>query len=136
MKRIGLFLLAVVMVAGCGGGDGTNGPGDCTGDVSLTVTAGKVPTFSWIPSCGADKFIVYGNPHETEVGTVWDVAWSIGYSGETAIFPSLVYGIVPPGADEIVDAQPLVRGTRYQAKVITLPGDYTFKENGVIEFIY
>jgi hypothetical protein len=137
MKRLGLFLLAVFMVFSmteCGGG-GAVSPGDCPGNVSVTVTSGTAPTFSWTPACLANKFQVVKYV-ETEVGLGWTTVWSLGFEG-TGISPPIVYGVVPSGVEVGTPAQPLLPGNRYRAMVIRLEEPTHFVEEvGHADFNY
>jgi hypothetical protein len=97
------------------------GPGDlpeCSGPVTVAVTAGTTPTFSWTPRCRL--FFVLVEPDES--GT--DL-WSIITRSENAIAPPVTYGEVPDGAEETDPPIPLESGTAYGVGVArwTGPGD-------------
>ena len=107
----------------CGGdGDGSGdtlfdpeGLADCPAQVTITVSAGKQPTFSWTPACGL--FFVLVEPAST--GT--DL-WGIISPGVNAIEPPVKYGVVPDGAIQSADFVPLADGVSYKVVVARFTG--------------
>ena len=99
-------LLALAAVAACRDRVLPTGVGPCPpfSTLTLTVSSGTTPTFTWTPLCRTDRFAVW----EEDGGAqrMWEIADSI---------PSGVhYGDVPSGRRELVKAKPLVPGVRYR----------------------
>jgi hypothetical protein len=91
---------------------------ECTGPVTLSVTTGTTPTFSWVPRC--QLFFVIVEPAESGSDL-----WSIITRSENTLAPPVTYGEVPAGAEETDPPVPLEAGTAYKVAVArwTGPGD-------------
>lgn len=79
----------------------------CTGPVSVSVSAGTTPTFSWTPACK----VAY-----LDVGVVAtnEEIWAMGSGDETnTIASGAKFGVIPPGTRLIEGPVPLRVGTRY-----------------------
>jgi hypothetical protein len=75
----------------------------CTSPVTVSVSSGPTPQFSWSPACAVSQLIVFTPPALGAAETVW---WYI--SSPTAdIRPPVQFGATPAGASEITAAQPL-----------------------------
>lgn len=81
-------------------------PEECAeADVSLTVSTGLQPTFTWTPECRM-TWLQVSNAVSA------DVMWSLSADGNR--IPSGVrYGTVPPGSEEWEPAAPLNLADRY-----------------------
>jgi len=102
--------LPALAVAGCSGGGEPTGttelPG-CTGPVTMSVTAGTAPTFSWTPACKVYYL-------DVGVEATGEEAWAIANSNnQNTIAPGVRFGIVPPGSTRIDGPAPLRAGTKY-----------------------
>jgi hypothetical protein len=110
-----LVAVASMWLSGCSDAIGPDELPECTGPVSLEVTSGDAPTFSWTPSCRLSLLIV-----ETEEdGTAF---WSIITRGENALAPPVTYGDPPGGAETLTPPVPLTRGTGYRVAVARWTG--------------
>ncbi len=91
---------------------------DCPAQVTLDLSAGKTPTFSWTPACGLAVLAV-------EAVNGGADQWSIVTPGMNAIEPGVRYGEVPDGATEATVSVPLASGTSYRVTVsrFTNPAD-------------
>jgi hypothetical protein len=124
----------VLCVSSCGDEVPTEPePGACLGDVSLEVSDGTTPTFSWSP------------PHPVyEVGVYKmsgsDFVWGLNIDGSAAdavelgIVPPIEYGVVPAGAYAPVSPSALMAGTLYRVYVACATEWYTVKEVGSATF--
>lgn len=102
---LALGLTSLAMLASCDD-DPTGGAADtCRGNVTVSVSPGTTPTFTWSPACRAASLLV-------ETQAEGDV-WRIESSGSDGIASGVTYGTVPPGAVEDAPATPLVEGSRY-----------------------
>ncbi len=91
---------------------------DCPAQVTVGVSAGKTPTFSWTPACGLALLTVQTTSGATDL-------WGIVTPGMNAIEPGVRYGEVPDGATESMVSVPLASGTSYRVTVsrFTSPAD-------------
>jgi hypothetical protein len=94
------------LLAGCGGdgGTGVDVADPCTGDVTVSVSAGTTPTFTWAPACLVLALLV-----EQEASDMW----FLEATGE-GIASGVRYGTVPSGASGDGPAVALVQGTTYE----------------------
>ena len=102
-----LHTLLLVLVTACGASSDVTGPetiGPCTGNVTVSVSSGTTPTFTWTPACRVIGLLV-------ELGA--SDQWFLEATGD-GIAPGVQYGIVPPGATADGPATPLVSGTTYE----------------------
>lgn len=101
----------LAMIAGMGCSDEPSGAGgplpECTGPVSVAVSPGTTPTFTWTPTCRLFFLLV----EPADAGT--DL-WSIISDGANLIAPPVTYGVVPNGVQEGDAPTPLVTGTGYE----------------------
>jgi hypothetical protein len=116
-----LVLVAAGTVAACGSSTPTSPVtlSGCTGAVTVTVTDGLTPTFSWTPACLAHFIDIQPTdplPPGTVAGSpVWFVL-AKGGAGNT-LLPGLHYGQVPAEGDNATPATPLSKGQRYIVRV-------------------
>ncbi len=103
---------AYVVLLACDDSTTPEGLPECTGQVTVTVSSGTVPTFSWTPACRLGFVIVEGDGGDM---------WLVESPESNEISPPVTYGVVPPGTTEIHAAEPLVAGTTYQVYVRLLP---------------
>ena len=124
MRTSLLLAVSCAMVLACS--SDSNDPGDaapaCTGPVTIAVSSGTSPTFSWTPACRL--FFV-----NVELGATDQ--WSIISDSTNAIAPPVQYGVVPAGAQQSTsEVTPLVPGQTYEVNLFywTGPGaqDGTF----------
>ncbi|MCG3776852.1 MAG: hypothetical protein JW395_3723 [Nitrospira sp.] len=119
-----LVLATFTLLSGCSD-DSTSSTElpDCTGEVTITVSAGTTPQFSWAPACQLFFLIV-------EPAASGEDLWSIGTEGANEISPSVRYGTVPPGAQELDPPTPLMAGTEYKVAIFRYTGPG--RQDGVI----
>jgi hypothetical protein len=124
MRTSWVVAVGCAMALACSSDD--TGPGDappdCSGPVTIAVSSGLTPSFSWTPACRL--FFV-----NVELGG--SDQWSIISDGTNAIAPPVQYGVVPAGADQSSPAvTPLQAGQTYDVNLFywTGPGaqDGTF----------
>jgi hypothetical protein len=118
------------MVLACSSDE--TGPGDtppvCSGQVTIAVSSGLTPSFSWTPACRL--FFV-----NVELGAADQ--WSVISDGNNAIAPPVQYGVVPPGAEQSSSGvTPLVAGQTYDVNLFywTGPGAQDGTLIGSLEF--
>jgi hypothetical protein len=104
------------MLLGCSS-DGTN-PSEtlpvCIGPVTIAVSSGTSPSFSWTPACRL--FFV-----NVELGATDQ--WSIISDSTDAIAPPVLYGVVPTGAEQSSsDVTPLQAGQTYDVNLFYWAG--------------
>ena len=102
--------IGTLVLASCNGTESTTvqEQSDCTGPVSVSVSAGTTPTFSWTPACK----VAY-----LDIGVVatYEEIWAMSsIVDETNTIPSgAKFGVIPHGARRIEGPVPLRRGTTY-----------------------
>lgn len=115
MRTSSLTVLSCAMLLACSS-DGTN-PSDapvCTGPVTITVSSGTSPSFSWTPACRL--FFV-----NVELGATDQ--WSIISDSTNAIAPPVRYGVVPAGAQQSSsEVTPLQGGETYDVNLFYWSG--------------
>ena len=89
-----------------------NAPAACTGNVTVTVTSGTTPTFSWTPACSIAAVVV-----EEGAADQWDVF----ANGDPGFGPSVIYGTKPAGSNQNSPAIPLRAGTTYNVTLFRGP---------------
>jgi hypothetical protein len=86
----------------------------CTGPVTIAVSSGTLPSFSWTPACRL--FFV-----NVELGATDQ--WSIISDSTDAIAPPVRYGVVPAGAEQSSDGvTPLQPGQTYDVNLFYWSG--------------
>ena len=80
----------------------------CTGPVTVSVSGGLTPTFTWEPDCMIGKLIVIQGGGGPE-----DEYWATETRGTNTYRRPIVYGIHPPGAVENQIPQPMTPGDPY-----------------------
>ena len=94
---------------------------DCTDEqeVTVLVSGGTTPRFTWDPSCGMASVQVWAT------GTSSDgwVLYSGSYASDNPLPSGLRYGEVPPKGLAPADPTPLRRGNEYQVAVYRWIGD-------------
>ena len=116
MRRSPWAAVSCAMLLGCSS-DGTN-PSDpppvCTGPVTIAVSAGTSPSFSWTPACRL--FFV-----NVELGA--SDQWSVISDSTNAIAPPVQYGVVPAGAQQSSSGvTPLQAGQTYDVNLFYWSG--------------
>ena len=93
----------------------TTGPPDqppvleCNGPVTLTVSPGTTPTFSWTPDCLTGRLIV-----EDSLGGEY---WGTETLGTNIYRSPIVYGVHPPGSVEQQIPEPLTPGAEFRVSI-------------------
>ena len=127
--RTALLTTVALAAAGCGDDDDPAGPDDlapCTGDVTVSVSAGTTPTFSWSPACRAYGLIVEEGASDR---------WLLVATGSAGIAPGVRYGTVPAGASQRGEpAVPLVAGRAYDVTVFRGTTDDNARPAGSRDF--
>ncbi|MEO7502330.1 MAG: hypothetical protein ABIW94_06805, partial [Gemmatimonadaceae bacterium] len=103
INRSAVFAAAVFTLVACRGGDATGTrelPG-CTGPVSISVTAGTSPRFSWTPACKVYYLHVGG---EGTGEQMWSIA---NFNEQNTISPGVKFGVVPDDTRGIDGPLPL-----------------------------
>lgn len=77
----------------------------CTGNVTLSVSSGTTPTFTWTPACNVFAVLVEG-----VAGDTWYV-----FKNGGGIAPGVRYGVLPQGAIQLDPTEPLLTGKTYDA---------------------
>jgi hypothetical protein len=102
---------------GVGGEDGGNGDnGGPVGQLEITVSAGLTPTISWTGGKAVALTV------QTTTGAVWIL---MATDPQVGFASPVTYGQVPPGAEEMIAAAPLVAGTTYQVIIGGVQGSGT-----------
>lgn len=106
--------MAFVALASCGDDDpvSTNAPAACTGNVTVTVTSGTTPTFSWTPACSLVALIVEEAANDQ---------WNVIANGDPGFGPNVVYGTKPAGSTQVGAVTPLRSGVSYTVTVFRGP---------------
>lgn len=121
-----LKLLSVLIIAtglaftGCATDENPTGPdGEGGGDITITVTTGLTPTFSWTGG-GVNDLMVERTANQL---VVWEIR---GPNGTDPISSPVTHGIVPNGATKYSYEEdediPLVSGVEYKVSVIRSNG--------------
>ena len=113
-------LVGWALLAACSGSPQEVPPEDCPDNqVSLTVSEGLTPRFSWAPRCGMASVNVFP--------TAGGASLWVLYSGQEAaanpFHSGITYGRAPAGAIEVTGPVPLSRGTEYTVIVYRWIGD-------------
>jgi hypothetical protein len=110
-----LRAVSLVCVSGCADDIGPDELPECSGPVTLEVTPGTTPTFSWTPRCRLSFLVVEPDESGTDL-------WAILTRGENALAPPVTYGDPPPGAETLVPPVALTSGTAYRVAVARWTG--------------
>jgi hypothetical protein len=85
-------------------------PEECPNNqVSVSVSSGSVPTFTWDPACGIASLDVFPAAGGS---SLW-VLYSGQQADENPFRSGLRYGRAPAGAIQVTGPTPLVTGTEY-----------------------
>ncbi|UCC74268.1 MAG: hypothetical protein JSV86_06835 [Gemmatimonadota bacterium] len=126
MRKMTLALgLAYVALLAC---DDSTTPEDlpeCTSQVTVSVSSGTAPRFSWTPVCRVGFVIVEENGSDV---------WLVISPESNEIAPPVTYGVVPPGATELEPPAALVAGTTYDVGLRRFIGDDYVELVGYQEF--
>jgi hypothetical protein len=101
----GCFAL-VALLAACED-DGLEPPRECTGPMSLTVSSGTPPQFTWTVACAVGRVVVHD-----ATSVVWDVR-----SAPPRILSPVRYGVRPSGSTEEHAPEALNAGETYHVEV-------------------
>jgi hypothetical protein len=97
-----LLTAAACCVTALSCGDSTE---PCGAPLSLSVSAGVAPTFSWSPDCAVAALVVSEDGNSS-------VKWHVEASANE-IESGVQFGQTPPGANALVAPVPLTSGTTY-----------------------
>ena len=122
-RRLGLSLALIAAACKPDSADPNAPQVACTGIVSVQVTSGTTPTFSWTPAC--KLFFVLVEPSNSGADL-----WSVISDSTNAIASPVVYGTTPSGAVQADAPTPLVAGQVY--KVILFRWTGPGKQDGVL----
>ena len=82
---------------------------ECTDSVTVFVSADTIPTFTWLPECKLARLIVE---------EIVEERWGTETLDHTNSWPPpIVYGVHPPGSENLEPAAPLYPGTTYRVSV-------------------
>ncbi len=118
MRRTLLGALALFLVTTSCGDDLGSGVVGCSGEVSLTVPLGVVPTFTWSPECAIFALTVTPVIGQQELWTI------ISSNNSNSIDPPVTYGVEPDGAVETGPAALLEEEVEYRVTLIVLSGGF------------
>ena len=111
---------SILAASSCSGTDAISAedlPG-CSGPVSISVSTGTTPTFSWTPACKV-YFLDIG-----VVDTNQEI-WAVGnFDAKNTIAPGVKFGVTPAGTRLIEGPVPLQSGKAYSIFI-------AFYNNGV-----
>lgn len=110
-----LRAVSLVCLSGCADEIGPDELPECGGPVTLEVTPGTTPAFSWTPRCRLSFLVV-------ELDESGGDLWSILTRGENALAPPVAYGDPPGGAETLTPPVPLTSGTAYRVAVARWTG--------------
>ncbi len=111
-----LTLAAIVAAAGCGGGSPTGLATGGSGTVTLTVSSGTTPTYTW--SGGQARRLTV--TQSTGGGVFWNLE---ALNAQTGFPAPATHGVVPNGAREASADVQLVQGTDYRLTVTLVNGN-------------
>ena len=110
-SRNAVLLAMASAIIACGDGKDPLSPSSvplCTGPVTVTVSGGTTPTFTWAPSCAAHVLLVEQGATDR---------WFIESTTNDGFGPGVRYGTVPAGAREDAPAIELVSGRVYDVSI-------------------
>lgn len=82
------------------------------GPISLTVSSGTPPQFTWTAACAVARVVVLEPPALDLTSIVWDV-----HSAPPRILSPVRYGVRPSGSTEEHPPEALRAGETYQVRV-------------------
>ncbi len=115
--------LCVAVACADGAGPGSVNLPACTGDITVTVSSGPTPRFSWSPACKTFFLLVESQGAGTDL-------WSIMTPGANELVSGIQYGTVPAGAQELDLPSPLAPGSLYVVDVFRYTGPDS--EDGIL----
>lgn len=119
LRRKAVLAFALLTASGCGSdssGPNTAAQPECTGPVTVSVSSGATPTFSWVPACR----LFFVNVEPTASGAD---QWNAISDSVNAIATPVQYGVVPAAARQLTPSvTPLVSGTSYTVYVFRWTG--------------
>jgi hypothetical protein len=108
---LGGCVALVAMQSACDD-DAFGPPRECVGPISLTVSSGTPPQFTWTAACAVGRVVVLEPPSLDLTSIVWDVR-----SAPPRILSPVRYGVRPTGATEEQPPEELRAGETYQVRV-------------------
>ena len=110
-------LAAMAFLAASGCASDTEPAGDfatpCSGQITVQVSAGLEPVFSWSPVCGVSYVIVETVPG---LGAAPALMWSFTVPEQQPVGSGVTYGHAPSRSSATV-AQPLHAGMGYRVRI-------------------
>ena len=128
-RCVAVVAVIACLSLGCSGVDGPSNLQPCEGPVTVSVSSGTAPLFSWSPQCLAGQVIV-GLP--SGFANFWIAT---GSGGSNTLRPPIRYG-VPPDTAALGTPQ-LEVGSSYRVVVLRATGDTTapFTSIGTADFV-
>jgi hypothetical protein len=117
-RHLAIAAATVLTAAACS--DSNSPTSDCPKPVTVTVSAGTKPEFSWTPACRAYQVGVFS---DADGSTYWLIGFSPGNPAKTnAIASPVTYGDTLVVGDSLgpIPAKPLVAGQSYTVRVVAL----------------
>jgi hypothetical protein len=116
VATIGIGVLLVSTLR-CGGDEsGPSELSECAGPVTLSVSAGTEPRFTWTPACRLFLVLVEDPSGDGD-------QWGVLSDSSNNIAPGVSYGVIPSGATkELLAPVHLVAGRSYHATVARFTG--------------
>jgi len=125
------FLLAIAAALGCRNATESAQPPlliTCANQVTVAVTAGTVPSFSWSPRCGA-TYLEVTSPDGLNV--YWVMRADTG-----RFAPPVRYAEVPPAMRNVFEPVALRSGMTYKVRLGLIVEEDSFALIGEKEFVY
>jgi hypothetical protein len=113
--RSSVALAGLAAAVACGGGSPTGLATGGSGTVTLTISSGTTPTYSWSGG-GARRLTV---TQSSGGGVFWSIE---ALNSQTGFSPPATHGVVPNGAREMSADVQLVQGTDYRLNVTLIDG--------------
>jgi hypothetical protein len=133
-KKAVLVASLVMFAASCGGDKSSVNPDAaadrCSGAITVTVSSGAAPAFSWSPACKATNLTVIRADAPATDPAIWAVGREPNQFG-----PGVQYGVAPAGSVVFVAPAPLQKGVRYQVAVFATIGEDAVMGSGSAVFV-
>ena len=83
---------------------------ECADRVTVTITTGTTPTFTWTPDCPIVTIAVVSADRLT-------FFWAVGTIGADRMHAPIAYGVIPAGGQQSTPPKPLQAGTTYRLQL-------------------
>jgi hypothetical protein len=99
-----------MLESGCGS---PSQPTECLSNVTVSVSTGLTPRFTWTPACGVEVLSVVTEASRPQGNVVWDIE-----ENDQGMASGVVYGVIPPGTTDVGHpAEPLTAGQSYTVQL-------------------